>query len=275
MTISVDIRLYYLPLAAMLALPDYSHSNTAVLSPGYVIPPAQTITATPQTLGGGGSWTAQPGPAYCKIYAYISGPEHGSSYLLVDNSYRGRGSSCFGVTIGPDHMNEYLNSILYNIPSYPMPYAGVHSIVSPVPVCLFSFEIRTDINSNVYSWATGYAGCKLQPLNPQTYCYVHAPQPMIHPPSPTGYIRSTSGRSVDVSCSQETNLTVSIDDSSLPLRGGKGQIASTLYVGANGHSSVRVKANPNAAVPLISDINTTAAIPDVYQGSKVLIISWD
>ncbi len=102
-------------------------------------------------------------------------------------------------------------------------------------------------------------------------CYVHAPDPIVHKTASAGLIQRRAIGAINVSCTADSRVLLSVQNSELQLE-SKGQtIRTALYLEQDGQTYAFVDPTPNGTIKLISVIDAQADTPGTYQGSKVII----
>lgn len=224
--------------------------------------------------------TSNPG---CTIYTYIVYRDSQdrlltAEYRLVDGPY-----SCWGSRLPGDNADskeswewEYLLG-QWSEKVWTLPYIRTATWAWGLPntcsfvasVAGYHYTVQSAAGNNTVHGEPCTVNGRLPPE--PVSCYVHAPDAIEHKTANVGLIQRRAIGAINVSCTADSRVLLSVQNSELQLE-SKGQtIRTALYLEQDGQTYAFVDPTPNGTIKLISVIDAQADTPGTYQGSKVII----
>ncbi|NCG52483.1 hypothetical protein [Serratia fonticola] len=221
---------------------------------------------------------------YCKVHAYINyKTQKGQLLRAWYESIESGGPTCWGYTLPGDPPGDSKDSwewesVLYQMSKKTWKLKYINSIhYGQTPdTCGYVTTLsgpRYIVQSAGGPYEKNGEPCTLLgrlPPDPVS-CHVLAPDPIVHTTASAGLIQRRAIGAINVSCTADSRVLLSVQNSELQLE-SKGQtIRTALYLEQDGQTSAFVDPTPNGTIKLISVIDAQADTPGTYQGSKVII----
>ncbi len=286
-------------LSVLLLLPGMSQAGTVTVSPGYTMPPAPTVFASSTDVdvwvygGGAGGWDCG-----ALVGVQVQDPNHPDRHRY--HYYRHKEPA---VQLGVVNGKRMFTCWGYDFRVAWLPEDREYNMGQVKALLRRGIELedRYATDGELGWWGYERGGCSIQLYingganvafnagysNNHTNsciarsrprpaeCKTVVPGAVEHGTRPTDTGTSRVTDTVEIECDQTTSVDIDIGQSSLPLHEGNQELPSQLYIGRDGQTAARFSANPRVSVPLISIINTDRTKPGKYEGSRVIIVSWD
>ena len=269
----------YIYLLISMIIPLQTHASALVYGWSSATPPRE-VHVSWKGISNSYFTVSNPG---CTIYAFIVFRDKQdrlltAEYRLVDGPY-----TCWGSSLPGDNADSKVpwewERLLgqWSEKVWTLPYIATRTWAWGLPdTCTFvasaigyHYTVQSDAGNNTVHGEPCTVNGRLPPE--PVSCYVHAPDAIEHNTANVGLIQRRAIGAINVSCTADSRVLLSVQNSELQLE-SKGQtIRTALYLEQDGQTSAFVDPTPNGTIKLISVIDAQADTPGTYQGSKVII----
>lgn len=261
-----------------------SDATQAFVTPGFARPAPPSVTY--RMLDGHYELGTNTSQYYsCTAYVVTIGDYDPSKktvnhhiYSLTDSPRDQYNPTCWGVPVKCCSIDykDITNSIVQATTGMAIPYQRTRFPVHGLDThkCIVMTSVSTPYG-RTYSRSSYTDTCNTESPPAPINCDINVSPVIQHPTTVAVGGRSVSSSPVSVRCNRRATVSVSVMSNDVLMTGQGGTIYSGLYVGQVGTSEVPLLVDPVGSVDLINVIDDVGKVAGQYQGSGVVVLSWD